>query len=241
MDNKGFVYIMTNDSMPGLVKVGMSKKVPTERAKELEDTGVPKPYEVQYYAFFDNMHLAEKEAHKALTKYHYNKEFFEVDVGTAIYHVENIGIPFKRLHSKPDDDRHVHEFRRQIQEEDKTCKEKEQEGKLRGEIEEPYKRRFKRIRFGIACTFIAMVCFLGVWAYLIYGTESGKLSIVSGAFPVLVIGEIIALVFFFKFERALSGSRKELANLELHRCSLKQLEALKEEERRRMIAESASK
>lgn len=30
MAKKGFVYIMSNDSMPGLLKVGMSTKVPED-------------------------------------------------------------------------------------------------------------------------------------------------------------------------------------------------------------------
>ena len=126
MDKKGFIYVMTNDSMPDLVKVGMSKKVPTERAKELEDTGVPKPYVAQYYAFFDDMFQAEKKAHKALSEYHYNKEFYKIDVATAIYHIENVGIPFTRLHSKPEDDRIAVKVRLKIQ--------REQEEKERAEI-----------------------------------------------------------------------------------------------------------
>ena len=35
MAKKGFVYVMSNKSMPGIVKVGMSTKMPEERAKEL--------------------------------------------------------------------------------------------------------------------------------------------------------------------------------------------------------------
>ena len=93
---------MTNDSMPGTIKVGMSTKVPTERAKELEDTGLPMPYVVQYYAFFDDMRQAEKKAHNELSKYHYNKEFFKTDVGTAINCIENLGLSFNRLYCKLD-------------------------------------------------------------------------------------------------------------------------------------------
>ena len=93
---------MTNDSMPGIIKVGMSTKVPTERAKELEDTGLPMPYVVQYYAFFDDMRQAEKKAHNELSKYHYNKEFFKTDVGTAINCIENLGLSFNRLYCKLD-------------------------------------------------------------------------------------------------------------------------------------------
>ena len=102
MGKKGFVYIMTNDSMPGIIKVGMSTKVPTERAKDFEDTGLPMPYVVQYYAFFDDMRQAEKKAHNELSKYHYNKEFFKTDVGTAINCIENLGLSFNRLYCKLD-------------------------------------------------------------------------------------------------------------------------------------------
>jgi len=79
--------------MPGKLKVGKTIKVPTERAKELHSTGVPTPFEVQYYSFFDDMDLAERQAHKILSKYHHGKEFFDVDVPTAIHAIESIKIP----------------------------------------------------------------------------------------------------------------------------------------------------
>jgi hypothetical protein len=144
MDNKGFIYVMTNDSMPDLVKVGMSKKVPTERAKELEDTGVPKPYVVQYYAFFDDISQAEKEAHKALSEYHYNKEFFKTDVATAIYHIENIGLPFTKLHSQPEDDRIAEALKLKMQQEQEEKERAERELRERKCREEEREREYWR-------------------------------------------------------------------------------------------------
>ncbi|GAX60554.1 sugar kinases, ribokinase family [Candidatus Scalindua japonica] len=99
MDKAGFVYIMTNNSMPGLVKIGMSQTVPTRRAKELETTGVPESFELAYYAYFYNdMVQAEKKAHRTLSKYHHKKEFFRTDVETAINSIENTGFRFERAH-----------------------------------------------------------------------------------------------------------------------------------------------
>jgi hypothetical protein len=45
MDKKGFIYMMTNPSMAGIVKASMTKKVPTSRAldKDLNTTGIPTP------------------------------------------------------------------------------------------------------------------------------------------------------------------------------------------------------
>lgn len=113
MDTKGFVYVMTNPSMPGLVKIGMSKRVPTERTTDddMASTGIPKRFEVQYYAFFEDMFKAEREAHHNLKEYHYGKEFFKTDVATAIVAIESIDIPFTKLYSKPDDDRKAEQIR----------------------------------------------------------------------------------------------------------------------------------
>jgi hypothetical protein len=101
---KGFVYVMTNPSMPGLIKVGMSRRVPTDRIfdNDLSSTGIPDPFEVQYYAFFDDMIYAEKRVHQKLCNYHYKKEFFKTDVASAIWAIEHSDIAFTKLYSNPD-------------------------------------------------------------------------------------------------------------------------------------------
>ena len=112
-DNKGFVYVMTNPSMEGLVKVGLSSRVPTERAEDLYTTGIPTPFVVEYFAFFDDMFKAERLAHQNLSSFRHGKEFFRTDVGTAIHAIESTGIPFKRLFSKPEDERRAAEVKAQ--------------------------------------------------------------------------------------------------------------------------------
>ena len=44
--NPGYVYILTNPSMPGLVKVGRTSRNVDLRAAELWHTGVPTKFEV---------------------------------------------------------------------------------------------------------------------------------------------------------------------------------------------------
>jgi len=41
---QGYVYILTNPSMPGLVKIGRSKNGGRKRASDLYQTGVPTPF-----------------------------------------------------------------------------------------------------------------------------------------------------------------------------------------------------
>ncbi|MDE3022877.1 MAG: GIY-YIG nuclease family protein [Pseudomonadota bacterium] len=87
----GFVYVMTNPCL-SIIKVGCSTKVPTFRAEELSQvTGVPDAFEVVYYAHFNEMFKAEKEAHYQLRHWHYKKEFFSCSPQNAISILENMG------------------------------------------------------------------------------------------------------------------------------------------------------
>lgn len=45
---KGYVYIISNQAMPGIFKIGFTLKDPELRAKELDSTGVPYPFIVEY-------------------------------------------------------------------------------------------------------------------------------------------------------------------------------------------------
>ena len=46
---KGWVYILSNESLNGLIKIDFSTKDPANRATELSgDSGVPTPFVVEY-------------------------------------------------------------------------------------------------------------------------------------------------------------------------------------------------
>lgn len=81
---KGWVYIITNRAMPDLVKVGFSTKDPELRAAELNNTGSPHPYTVEYEILVDNPHAVEQKAHKLLKHRHDGKEWFRCDAEEAI-------------------------------------------------------------------------------------------------------------------------------------------------------------
>lgn len=81
MSDPGYVYVLINRSMEGLVKIGKTERDPQERAKELSSvTSVPAPFIVAYKAFFNNCTQAEKFIHKKLEDKGYrvtnNREFF---------------------------------------------------------------------------------------------------------------------------------------------------------------------
>lgn len=82
----GFVYVLSNPAMPGLVKVGSTDRTANIRADELYTTGVPSPYKVEFRAITSNPKDAEKEAHRLLDAHRPTpkREFFEVSLEEAI-------------------------------------------------------------------------------------------------------------------------------------------------------------
>jgi hypothetical protein len=106
--NPGYVYILSNPDLSGLLKIGMTSKIPEVRAKELSGTtGVSSKYQIEYYGRVEDRFLAEKAAHNRLENFHHKKEFFKVDIGVAIYCVETISCPIEREYIKPGNDQKV--------------------------------------------------------------------------------------------------------------------------------------
>jgi hypothetical protein len=82
--SKGFVYIFFNVSMPTLIKIGYSTKMPHERANELYTTGVPTPFTVLHAWGTPTEIIAknlESQIHQkfANSRLHGNREFFNID------------------------------------------------------------------------------------------------------------------------------------------------------------------
>ena len=79
--SKGYIYILENDEMPGLYKVGWTERSADERAKELSGTGLPTPYKVAYSKSTNLTADIEKTIHKNLDycRLRSNREFFEAD------------------------------------------------------------------------------------------------------------------------------------------------------------------
>ena len=63
---KGWVYVISNISMQGIVKVGYSTKDPELRAEELNHTGAPHPYLVDYDMLVENPRKVKPQAQTIL-------------------------------------------------------------------------------------------------------------------------------------------------------------------------------
>ncbi|WP_078549265.1 GIY-YIG nuclease family protein [Litchfieldia alkalitelluris] len=94
MGNKsGYIYVLLNYSMKGLIKIGRTSKNPEERVEELSQaTGVPTPFILVYMEYFNDCYMAEDQVHLALEDYRLSasREFFEMSPNKAIKLIQTL-------------------------------------------------------------------------------------------------------------------------------------------------------
>ena len=90
----GWIYMMSNPAMPGIVKIGMTTTSPEQRCKELSSsTSVPIPFElVVAYHVSDPSHV-ERAVHEILRdkRVNSNREFFKATVQELEEAMEEFG------------------------------------------------------------------------------------------------------------------------------------------------------
>lgn len=89
----GYIYILSNESMPDIFKVGLTTNSIGQRMRELSTTGVPQKFSVERLFEVDSRYLPkiEGEAHKILKSkgLHEGKEFFRCTLTQCVEAVED--------------------------------------------------------------------------------------------------------------------------------------------------------
>lgn len=95
MASAGYVYILVNQSMPGMIKIGRTLRDSRERARELHTTGVPTPFEVVYEVFVEEHELVEERFKREMDAYKvaHNREFFRLPLRDAIDRLQALSMP----------------------------------------------------------------------------------------------------------------------------------------------------
>ena len=88
---EGIVYILSNPSLPGLVKIGQTTDI-QRRLSDLFNTSVPTPFKCIYAKKVDNYKEVERKLHKGLNKdrVNQNREFFRIPEEDVINFLELI-------------------------------------------------------------------------------------------------------------------------------------------------------
>lgn len=87
---KGWVYVISNQAMPGVVKVGYSTKDPELRASELNNTGAPHPYVVEYEALVEQPRYIEQRVHRRLFEHREGREWFRCTPEFAVSVIQEV-------------------------------------------------------------------------------------------------------------------------------------------------------
>ena len=94
-ESLGIVYVLTNDAMPGLVKIGRTSRDTVDaRLRELFSTGVPLPFECAYACRVKDDVYVERRFHRAFGPYRLNaqREFFPIEPEQAIALLELLAV-----------------------------------------------------------------------------------------------------------------------------------------------------
>lgn len=96
-----FIYLLSNPSMPGLIKIGKTTKPPLQRMAELNTTGVPTPFELECAFQVDDCTARESSVHKVLAKSRLEKrEFFRTDMNSALKKILPVLGDYSVYHAK---------------------------------------------------------------------------------------------------------------------------------------------
>ena len=94
----GYLYVLTNSSLPGLLKIGKTARDPHERARQLSSTGLPAPFEVAWVSHpLSGVAEAEAVAHEVFGEHREqgNREFFRAEIRWAVSHLTRIEKRFR--------------------------------------------------------------------------------------------------------------------------------------------------
>ena len=89
-----WVYILSNPSLPNMLKIGFTKGEPEVRAKQVSSsTGVALPYKVEWALQCFNGSQLEQEVHRELESYRVNhqREFFDIPLDEAQEAIVKLG------------------------------------------------------------------------------------------------------------------------------------------------------
>ncbi len=92
----GSVYILENQKMPGLIKVGRTRGLASKVARRLtRNTGVSEPFQVAYEVRCEDADELEQEFFRELQEYRRpGRQFYEYPVGNAIWMLERLHFPY---------------------------------------------------------------------------------------------------------------------------------------------------
>ncbi|MGF6575186.1 hypothetical protein ABH945_007315 [Paraburkholderia sp. GAS333] len=181
---EGYVYVMSNKAMPGLVKVGYTTNTPAERAAQLNGTHSPHPVEVESCIQVSDPRAIERAAHQHLRAHHEGKEWFRCSLEVAIAAVKrSAGEVAKNEFSRADEEKRQAAARAEIgamaQAQRRMQAEEDRKTALRREVDAKFE---PRLAVGIGPSFMK------VWGWCCLASFVGLGFLNSATFGGVLFG-----------------------------------------------------
>jgi len=192
--------------MPGLVKVGYSTKDPELRAAELNHTGAPHPYLVEYELLIEEPYAVEQKTHKALSSKREAKEWFRCSPEEAVAAIKQnaknpvISETYKRAKREKAEALYQQDLRERDAQLKRQQAEQEIETRLRAEesaMYQEYRQRFESRfpprqfwHYWLAGSILALI---GI--FLMLPEASNSSALVLAAIVGAILGEILKSYF----------------------------------------------
>lgn len=193
---EGYVYVMSNKAMPGLVKVGFTTGTPDERAAQLNGTHSPHPVVVEYSTHVPDARAVEREAHLRLRKHREGKEWFRCSRELAINAIKRAAgdlarNEFSRVEQERQQAADQEQARHRREAEKRVCDEEQRKAGLRIAVEQHYGPRMAKC-FPSFWTVYGWSC---VAAWLVIACFPGA-TFMGGLFGGALLGFILAFVAY---------------------------------------------
>lgn len=91
LNEDGFLYIVTNPSHPGFVKVGVTQNI-SERLRTYQTSDPARAYKMEFHLYHPNAYKAEQELKETMKMFAKSRknEWYEVSIPMAISRLEEI-------------------------------------------------------------------------------------------------------------------------------------------------------
>jgi T5orf172 domain len=93
-EHEGFVYVLSHEAMPRLLKIGCTVGPVEKRAAEIANaTGVPGPFRIEKkFPVYVSPRIIEKKVHEVLSPYRTveNREFFRLSIEDAVMFIRDV-------------------------------------------------------------------------------------------------------------------------------------------------------
>jgi len=229
----GFIYIMSNPSFSnGLLKIGKSTRNPSFRKDELDSTGVPEPFKIEYFVLVEDHDATELLIHKKLKDFrpHNRREFFNCSVPQAILTIQENAVIIEPDTVYQSPEKIEKEKRKQAEEKIKQRRlEEENKRQELKEREEEYKRRLRQQEIDrkqwekkkgefkdVAIYLVKIAALGGSWLALIYLCEIFGTKDTQWILLLLLVFYTIFVVYVFRRISNKEETKPKTSKLDKH-------------------------